>query len=552
MTDEAARRNAKLNRSLAALRERRGGRVSSVTALVVEADNLRIVEAAGQGNDATVKRVICGKLDLPVAGEKPSAESLGNAIRQTLKELRIKPGPVVMGIPRAQVILRNLVLPALPDLNELAQMMQFQIGRDLPFPLTEAIIDFKVLHEIEETPKPGSETDPEEDFTRKLEILAASARRESIDYYRHTAEAAGLKLVGLGWLPYATARCAEVAKLSERAHNVAIVSLRPSEVGIDIVGHDSLLFSRDIAVQSDPARPRSADAIGCPEEYAGTVGIEVIRSLHAFTGMEHGEEIRKVVIAGTTGCEEQVAVALREKIQVETMLFNPAILDIAEASRPDAAGAMSAIGLAVGAASSEGLRFDFLNPKNPRPPRDLGKIKLFGGITGVILFVALLFGIRSSLVNKRLEVYENLTAETGKIEQHSKIFKLMKQQAGTLRKWEGGSRDWLDDYAHISAALPSATEVYVTSFAVGRGGTIRLGVQAKSGEIISRLDRQLRDSGYDVKPIAINPASDRWGYGFRSAVELRVTSKTIVSLQTNLPPVRPADDASLDPTGGSR
>ena len=543
MTDEAIKRNAKLNRSLAALKERRGGRVSSVTALVVEADNLRVVEATPKGNDAIVKRVLRGQLDIPLDGQTPSAESLGNAIRQTFKELKIKPGPVVMGIPRAQVILRNLVLPALPDLNELAQMLHFQIGRELPFPMAEAVIDFKVLHELEEPAKADPPSGEETDTVKKLEVLVATARHESIDYYQHVAEFAGLKLIGLGWLPYSTARCAEIANISERAHNVAIISLRPSEVGIDIVGHDSLLFSRDIAVNLlGDAPPESTQ---CPEEYAGTVAIEVVRSLHGFTGMEHGEPIRKIVVAGETDCEQKVLDRLAKEFNVETILFDPKRLDIPDESAKAARGAMSAIGLAEGAACSEGLRFDFLNPKKPRPPKDLGKIKLIGGIAGVILLIALLFGIRSSLVNKRMKKYESLTAEAAKIQKHTKIFKLMKLQAATLRNWERGGRDWLDDYAHVSASLPRAEDVYVTSFTVGRGGTIRLGVQARSGAIISDLDKKLRAAGYDVKPIAINPASDRYGYNFRSAVELRLTSKSVPNLQTNLPPARPADDVSL-------
>ena len=465
MTDEALKRNAKLNRSLAALRERRSGRVSSVTALVVEADNLRVVEAVAKGNDAAVKRVVRGRLDIPLDGEKPNAESLGAAIRQTLKELKIKPGAVVMGIPRAQVILRNLVLPALPDLNELAQMLHFQIGRELPFPMTEAVIDFKVLHEIEEpAPAATEETEP----VKRLEVLVATARRESIDYHQQVAESAGFKLIGLGWLPYSIARCAEIARLTERAHNVAIISLRPSEVGVDIVGHDALLFSRDIAVNLLGDTPPGSTQ--CPEEYAGTVAIEVVRSLHGFTGMEHGEPIRKIVVAGETDCEQKVVDRLAKEFGVETILFDPKRLDIPDESATTARGAMSAIGLAEGAACDEGLRFDFLNPKKPRPPKDLGKIKLFGGIAGVILVIALLFGIRSNLVNKRMKIYDELTAEAAKIQKHTKIFKQMKLQASTLRKWENGSRDWLDDYAHVSAALPAAEEVYVTSFTVGRGG----------------------------------------------------------------------------------
>ncbi len=566
MTQAAVKRGRKFNLGLSAFRRRRGSRVSSITSLVVESDSLRIVEAVPKDSGARVLRLFSGRLELPEASGKPDAETLGHAIRNTLKELRINPGTVVMGIPRAQVILRNLQLPAMSDLNELTQMVYFQIGRDLPFSMDEGIIDFKVLQEIEVPSRPSEPADSSDEDsegegppTRMLEILVATARLESVEFCCQTAKAAGLKLAGLGWLPYATARCAELCGLTESAGNIALVSLRPGDVGIEVVGHASLLFSRGViidlkreALDSDENRDTGpATEIGCPEEYAGAVTIEVVRSLHGFSGMEHGEPIKRIVVAGVTGCEQKVADELRDRLATETTLFNPnGNLGIPDSARKDAAGAMSAIGLALGAASNEGLRFDFLNPKKPRPKRDLGKLKLFGSVIGVAALILILFAVRASFVNKRLAVYESLRTEVLKIEKHEKLFKQMKIQAATIRNWENSKRKWLDQYAHVSAELLSAEEVYLTSFAVSRNGSMRFGVQAKSGEIIARLDRQLRQAGYDVKPIAINPAADRYGYNFRSSVEIQPTSKIQISLRTNLPPARPADDGSLDTARG--
>jgi len=68
--------------------------------------------------------------------------------------------------------------------------------------------------------------------------------------------------------------------------------------------------------------------------------------------------------------------------------------------------------------------------------------------------------------------------------------------------------------------LPASEEVYITSLSISGQGSIRLGVQARSGEILAKLDKQLRAAGYDVKPLAITPGSDRFGYNFRSLVEL--------------------------------
>jgi hypothetical protein len=95
--------------------------------------------------------------------------------------------------------------------------------------------------------------------------------------------------------------------------------------------------------------------------------------------------------------------------------------------------------------------------------------------------------------------------------------------------------------------MPPAEEVYITSFSASGQGVLRLSVQAKSGEILAKLDKQLRAAGYDVKPLAITPGADRYGYEFRSSVELVVPEKMKIDLTKVKAPARPADDASLDP-----
>jgi hypothetical protein len=87
----------------------------------------------------------------------------------------------------------------------------------------------------------------------------------------------------------------------------------------------------------------------------------------------------------------------------------------------------------------------------------------------------------------------------------------------------------------------------VTSFSVASQGTIRLAVQAQSGDILAKLDQKLRAAGYDVKPLPISPGADRFGYEFRSNVELIPTPKLKIDLSRTKPAARPSDDGSLDP-----
>jgi hypothetical protein len=87
--------------------------------------------------------------------------------------------------------------------------------------------------------------------------------------------------------------------------------------------------------------------------------------------------------------------------------------------------------------------------------------------------------------------------------------------------------------------------VYLTLLSVSGQGAIHLGVQARNGETLAKLEKQLRAAGYGVKPLAVNPGADKFGYSFRSNVELIVPEKMKIELAKVQAPERPADDSSL-------
>ena len=107
-------------------------------------------------------------------------------------------------------------------------------------------------------------------------------------------------------------------------------------------------------------------------------------------------------------------------------------------------------------------------------------------------------------------------------------------------------RDWLEHYAYLTSVLPASDELYLTTLAVSGQSTVRMSVQARSGETLARLEKQLVAAGYVVKPIAITPGAYRFGYEFCSTVELTVPDKLKVDLHQVKPPPRPIDDVSMD------
>jgi Tfp pilus assembly PilM family ATPase len=186
-----------------------------ITAIEIDGSVLRVAQTTGSGDSVAVARI--AREDLQIAeAQQTDPAAVGRAVSAALQRLKIKPGAVVMGVPRPVVVLRTLSFPPIRDVRELASMVQFQIGKDLPFRTDEAIIDF-TMHET--TP-----SSPEEE---KREVLAVAVKREVVEFYARVAEAAGLKLGGLGWLSYSNARVVEACGIAQAGQPLALISLRP-------------------------------------------------------------------------------------------------------------------------------------------------------------------------------------------------------------------------------------------------------------------------------------------------------------------------------------
>jgi len=258
--------------------------------------------------------------------------------------------------------------------------------------------------------------------------------------------------------------------------------------------------------------------------------------------------VRKVVVTGASGREEAVAQSLERRLNVPCRLLDPAgALELAEDARVNARGAIAAIGLALGYTDAEGLPFDFLDPKKPVVQRDMRRIRILAGAAAAIALLLVLALLRNQLVQRRMAIQQQVRSELADAEKKRAIYRNMRQQASTVDDWMRGGRNWLDHYAYLSAILPASEDVYITSFSTSPQGLIRLSVQARSGEVLSRLDKQLRAAGYEIKPLNYTPGADRFGYEFSSTVELTVPDKMSFDLARVRPPARPSDDGSMDP-----
>lgn len=526
---------------------RRPTRRTGITALDVEAGRLQVVQAALRGGAARVVRHTALPLD-PSAGADPEdAAALGARVAAALGPATLPPGPVVMGVPRAQVLLRSLELPPADREDEIAAMVYLRLSRDLPFRLEEACVDFVVLpplprvaaaasHPARSEPPPGA---------RPTRVLAAVVRRRTVEHYESLARAAGVKLTALGLRSLAGAQAALACRPEAATGCVALVTLQPQEVVFDVLMEGALVFSR---VGELPPVPEAAPAAGAaPAAPSSDPGfIEVVRSLHSYEGTEGHGQVHHLLLTGTTGREAALAAALSRALGVPAEVLAPSAsgseVPIAPGALPPA---LPAVGLALGALEPGGLPFDFLHPRRPPVARDHRRLRRLAVAAAVLAVVLAGAGWRARGIADRERLRAQLQEQIRLGNQNLGAFRHVRSQARTLRDWSAGRRNWLDHLAVLSALLPPSRELYVTALSTTARNTLNLSVKTRSGEILDRLTATLRTAGYDVKAPAIMPATDRFGYRFQASLELEVPATLTNDLDALVVETRsPAPDAA--------
>jgi type IV pilus assembly protein PilM len=389
-----------------------------ITAIEIDGNVLLVVQTSGAGSSARVTRTAKEQLGL-VEAQLTDAPAVGQAVAAALQRLKIKPGAVVIGIPRPVVVLRTLSFPPIRDVRELASMVQFQMGKDLPFRSEEAIIDF-TIHQT---------TGEAEGAEQKLEVLAVAVKRDAVEFYARVAEAAGLKLAGLGWLSYANARIVEACGIAQPHQPLALISLRPDEINVDVIADGALLFSRgatihlpsETVLDESLAPRRTDDEIAAAAEtpvapklqtYVEAAAIEAVRSLHSYSSLVPNRPVGRLVVTGATGDEEGVVDALRQRMNLPISVLDPiAALTLPEEAREHAEASLSAIGLALAANDPTGLPFDFLNPKRPPPQRNVRRLRVLMAAAALTALFVSTTAVRQYLLNQRKKLHRQLTAQ---------------------------------------------------------------------------------------------------------------------------------------------
>jgi len=494
---------------------------------------LRVVHAERVGGRTRILKLAA--VAMPETADPEDPKAVGRLLATTLRDLRLGNVGVLMNIGRGEAVLKPVTLPPGTDPNDLANMVQFQVEKELPFRPEEAVIDFTV-----ETHYDAAAAQGEQAQAAGIDVLVGAAKLPVVAHYRQVAEAADVKLLRLGLRSYANVRCIDTCTQRGAGEKLLLVHLGADETEIDMLTGKSLSFSRSAAVKIASPEDPAAQA-----ESVRALVMEVARSVQSLQAVEGETRIDAILVAGGTGAEGLAAREISRRLGVRCEQFDPSkSLGLGDVENPSAF--ISALGLAIGHSGADQLPFDFLNPKRPRVERNWAKITAAAVAAFLVLAVAGGVTAASIQIGREQDAVDKLTAEINKIkEQQRKRIPLKKRQA-SIRQWVAESRDWLSHWGYLSALFPSCGDAYIGPLRTSGDGSISFNVKARESKILTDVGKRLTEAGYRYQPGRLTTAKDPWGYPYNTEVKVLIAEELAVDLRSVKPIPRPEDDDSIN------
>jgi type IV pilus assembly protein PilM len=153
--------------------------------LDIEAGSIAASELSG--SNGTIGRTAIAPLPAGAfaEGEIRDPEALSSALSSLFNEHKLG-RTVRLGVANQAVVVRTLSLPLIEDEKELETAIRFQAHDQIPMPLDQAVLDYRVLRK-----QAGAEGD------RMMDVLVVAARRDMITSLLGALRSAGLSPQGI-------------------------------------------------------------------------------------------------------------------------------------------------------------------------------------------------------------------------------------------------------------------------------------------------------------------------------------------------------------------
>jgi type IV pilus assembly protein PilM len=265
-------------------------------------------------------------------------------IRRALKAGNFKHKRVILAVPGQSVFVRNRLLPPVQE-SRLAQIVQYEIQQQIPFPLDQIALDYQVIKRTE---------------TKEYDVMMSAIKVDTVDTFAGVILDSKLKIDAVDVSPVATYNwLLQNKELSKEAGETsACIDIGASTTDIFIERDGEFRFTRSLTIAGNHITEAIKDALGVPYQEAerlkttvgrvpldsegppdastqeGKVGAvigevlgrlshEINRSFGFFRTQSGGSPVAKVVLCGGSAVLRNMQQFMAERLEVPVTLANP-------------------------------------------------------------------------------------------------------------------------------------------------------------------------------------------------------------------------------------
>ncbi len=225
----------------------------SYVGLDIGSNQIKVAELRKSGTGVEVVALGVGPTP-PEAYENSlivDAQLLGQAVKNLLKQSGIRTSDCISSVSgQSAVVVRVIDVPQMSP-GELAEMMKYEVERQVPFAANEVIMDYQTI----DRPEGYAEG-------QNMDVLLAVAQQDMVDRHVEMLFAAGLKPRAIDVEPLAAGRTLldlgpQIAQ--QPGHTVAIVNIGAANTDVGIFRDKLLTFPRTLPLAGDALTRSIAD-----------------------------------------------------------------------------------------------------------------------------------------------------------------------------------------------------------------------------------------------------------------------------------------------------
>lgn len=397
--------------------------------LIIDSDgpHLSLIAASVGRGGLTVEQVRHWTADMPVT--PASAESLGRKLRDDLVAWKIAAAPLVIGVGRERVVLKEIKFPAVP-VHEEPAVVRFQALKELTDAAEDVVIDYQ----------------PRESIGSERRVLAVATKKEVVRALQLLAQTAGLKLHAIVPRPFALSAAVQAA-VPQPDPTAAIAVLAIGSTGGEfLVSRGSqVLFARPVAVPS-----LANDQ---------TLLSEVRRNLAIHSGQNSQAPVKAAYVA-EGGALRGFADRIRATIAVPVHTLDP-LAGTGKSSEAAPGQLAAAMGMCRLLAAGE-LPINFVKPREPKPPADPNRRPILLGVALAATILLALGALAWTQLSSRDDAIASLRREADSLSAELTRIEPDAKRADEVRKWLDGDVVWLDELYDLAAKCPDLIKLRIT------------------------------------------------------------------------------------------